>query len=281
MARKAREKSSTGIYAVLLTAADADRKLFYDDDDYNEFITRIYDMPDEPVLAFALCERAVCLVCRENERGIGWTIKPLTTSYAHYYGECYDNNGGLFERRFKSEPLETAEALAKALACVHRLCEGIGAEGFTGLYVDDELALPQLALDAMGGRDAYDAAMREDFALTTFFMPVTGEKPAKKAAEKKRAPKAADKAEKKKPEPKPVEKPEKKKPEPKPVEKPEKKKPEPKAAEKPEKKPEPKPVEKPEKKKSEPKAAEKKPALGPEKAPAPAKKKKSMPSWLL
>ena len=243
MARKAREKSSTGIYAVLLTAADADRKLFYDDDDYNEFITRIYDMPDEPVLAFALCERAVCLVCRENERGIGWTIKPLTTSYAHYYGECYDNNGGLFERRFKSEPLETAEALAKALACVHRLCEGIGAEGFTGLYVDDELALPQLALDAMGGRDAYDAAMREDFALTTFFMPVTGEKPAKKAAEKKRAPKAADKAEKKKPEPKPVEK--------------------------------------PEKKKSEPKAAEKKPALGPEKAPAPAKKKKSMPSWLL
>lgn len=169
MPRKAREKSKTGIYAVLIKGSDTLRKLFYDDDDYNEFIARLDENLDTSVLAFSICENRICMVVTESEKGIGMDIKPVTTGYARYYGKRYGLSGGIFERRFRSMPIETPEALAEQLACVHRLCNISEKEGYTGRYIDDELFIPEEAMKILGSRDIYDEAMKAENPITPFF----------------------------------------------------------------------------------------------------------------
>lgn len=169
MPRKAREKSKTGIYAVLIKGKDASRKLFYDDDDYNEFIRRLDENLDESVMAFAICEDRICMVIMESERGIGFDIKPVTVGYARYYGKRYNESGGVFERRFRSIPIETPKALAQQIACVHSICRVSGKEGYTGRYIDDELFIPEEAVKLLGSRDIYDEAMNAENPITPFF----------------------------------------------------------------------------------------------------------------
>jgi hypothetical protein len=193
MPRKAREKSATGIYAVLITGSDKGRRLFYDDEDYNEFISRIDDYLDISAMAFALVENAICLIVKESEKGIGWDIKPITTGYARYFGARYECSGGLFAGRFKSKPIEDGEDMAAQLACIHRLCETIGAEGYTGRYDGDELFLADEAVELMGGKRLYDEEMHHEAGLTTFFASVGGKKP---VSARKRKRTAADESKK-------------------------------------------------------------------------------------
>lgn len=191
MPRKAREKSSTGIYAILL---ESEYSIFRDDEDYNEFIGRIDDYLDMGAIAFALIEKAICLIVKESEKGIGMDIKPITTSYARYYGARYGLDGGLFKQRFKSMPIETAEDMALNLACIHKLCDTLSAEGYTGRYEGDDLFIPESAMALMGDTSRYDAIMAEGKALAPLYAVLAGEKakvpvkkaPAKKAAAKKK-----------------------------------------------------------------------------------------------
>ncbi|MDO5396624.1 MAG: hypothetical protein Q4G33_01725 [bacterium] len=169
MPRKAREKSKTGIYAVLIKGNDASRKLFYDDEDYSEFIARLDENLDTAVMAFALCESCICMIAAESERGIGLDIQPVTIGYARYYGNRYGMSGGIFERRFRSMPIETPEALAAQLACVHRFCDTAGNGGYTGRYMDDDLFIPDEAMKLLGSRDIYDEAMKAENPVTAFF----------------------------------------------------------------------------------------------------------------
>lgn len=173
MPRKAREKSSTGIYAVLL---ESEYEIFRDDDDYNEFIVRADEYLGANAVAFALIENAICLIVKESEKGIGMDIKPLTTSYARYYGTRYDLDGGLFKQRFKSEPIETADAMAWNLATVHKLCETLSKDGYTGKYDGDELIVSESAMSLMGDRTKYDELMGEEKVLTSFFATLSADK---------------------------------------------------------------------------------------------------------
>lgn len=206
MPRKAREKSSTGIYAILL---EGERELFRDDEDYNEFIERIDDYLDVFAIAFALTEKAICLIVKESERGIGMDIKPITTSYARYYGSRYESEGGIFKQRFKSSPIETADDMAWNLACIHKLCETLEVEGYTGRYDGDELFIPESAMALMGERAKYDELMSEEKVLTEFFAVLSPDKPdkPKKAPVKRTTAKPAAKKTAKKPVKKVEEKP--------------------------------------------------------------------------
>lgn len=167
MPRKAREKSKTGIYAVLIKGKDPSRKLFYDRDDYREVMWRLNNTPG--TMAFALCDDRICMVIEEWEKEIGSYIKPITVGYARYYGKRYGVKGGIFERRFRSVPIETPEELAAQLACVHSIRRVTGKEGRTGYYQDDKLYIPDSAMKLLGSRDIYDEAMKSDNPITPFF----------------------------------------------------------------------------------------------------------------
>lgn len=170
--RTAREKSKTGIYAILIKGSDSERKIFFDDEDYNEFIMRLDEYMDTAIMAFALCEKTICLIAKEDENGIGRDIKSITTSYARYYGGKYGSKGGIFEHRFRSVPIETPEELAKELACVHRFCDYTESDGYTGRYIDDELLITDEAMELLGDRNLYDEAMKAENPITYFYSQI-------------------------------------------------------------------------------------------------------------
>lgn len=115
MAREGREKSSTGIYHVLLRGVD---KLFLNEEDYAEFRERLseYFGGKSHLLAFLLLPNRVHLLVDEGDVDLVYAIKPLCTSYARYFNRTYNADGKLFYDRFKSVPAETKEEIADTVA---------------------------------------------------------------------------------------------------------------------------------------------------------------------
>ena len=126
MARKAREKSKTGIYNIIARSNDS---LFNADADYDFFISILKEyIPD--VYAYALTPGFICLVAKESEKGIGLDMKPLITKYARYYNRTYSNEGKIFEDRFKSEPINDEAELKNSVAILSNMAQLCG-DGFT------------------------------------------------------------------------------------------------------------------------------------------------------
>lgn len=119
MAREARKKSSTGIYHILIRTGD---RLFLNDDDREQFCLLLEKyFSDEAVLyGIRISDRKIHLIADEKDGEIAKVIKPFCTSYARYYNRVHSVNGKLFEGRFKSEPIESDEALLSVAAYLYR-----------------------------------------------------------------------------------------------------------------------------------------------------------------
>lgn len=133
MAREGREKSSTGIYHVLLRGVD---KLFLNEDDYSEFRERLseYFGGKSHLLAFLLLPNRVHLLVDEGEVDLVYAIKPLCTSYARYFNRTYNADGKLFYDRFKSVPAETKEEIADTVAFFNAVGANAADEKNFSLY---------------------------------------------------------------------------------------------------------------------------------------------------
>lgn len=119
MARKAREKSSTGIYHILLRA---NNKLFYDDKDREYFVSLIkqYFKDGVSVYGYRIEDDRVHLVIKEGDKTISQALKPFCTSYARFFNREHNADGKLFDGRFKSEPIEDNKMLARTLGYLYR-----------------------------------------------------------------------------------------------------------------------------------------------------------------
>lgn len=122
MARKAREKSESGLYHIVLKGNN--RLLFVEDDDYRCFLsllTRLAERDCAEVYAYCLFSETAHLVCKEGLRPLGEWVKALVSAYAVRCNQKYDRVGKLFYDRFLSEPLESDSDLCDAVRFVHRL----------------------------------------------------------------------------------------------------------------------------------------------------------------
>lgn len=122
MARKAREKSSTGMYNIILKSREV---LFKNEEDYNFFITILKDYINA-AYAFALTPYYICLAVKESDKGISLDMKPLITKYARYYNRTYHTPGKLFEDRFKSEPINDEKELKNSIAIISNIADLCG-----------------------------------------------------------------------------------------------------------------------------------------------------------
>ncbi len=122
MARKAREKSSTGMYNIILKSNEV---LFKNEEDYNFFISILKDYITA-VYAYALTPYYICLAVKESDKGIGLDMKPLITKYARYYNRTYQTPGKLFEDRFKSEPINGEKELKNSVAIISNIADLCG-----------------------------------------------------------------------------------------------------------------------------------------------------------
>ena len=122
MARKAREKSESGMYHVVLKGND--KLLFAEDDDYRYFLSVLKKVAERDfveVYAYCLFSEIAHLVLKEGLRPFGESIKALVSAYAVRCNEKYNRTGKLFYDRFISEPIESDDDLIDAVRFTHRL----------------------------------------------------------------------------------------------------------------------------------------------------------------
>gem|GEM_PF-403092 len=104
MARKAREKSSTGVYAIVLRGngeifkSERMREVFYDT--AKKYLRR-------GLIGVVFSDSRADMLVRESAAGISMDMKPLITSFARTYNRENETDGKVFADRFRSVPVES------------------------------------------------------------------------------------------------------------------------------------------------------------------------------
>ena len=106
MARKAREKSITGFYAVLLRGEKEDIfKLKKNRDLFENLVNNSFG---GEVFEIKFKNDSVLMTVSESDNGLGNDMKPVLISFARAYNKENAITGKVFKDRFKSVPLGTA-----------------------------------------------------------------------------------------------------------------------------------------------------------------------------
>jgi len=122
MPRKARVKSRSGIYHIMLRGANR-QEIFHDDDDCEKFLetmARCKKKSGMGVFAWCLMNNHVHLLLKEGDEEISTTMKRLAVSYVAYYNWKYRTSGHLFQDRFKSECVENVRYLLTVIRYIHQ-----------------------------------------------------------------------------------------------------------------------------------------------------------------
>ncbi|PFA66197.1 transposase [Bacillus sp. AFS015802] len=122
MARKAREKSKSGVYHVIVRGANR-QEIFHDDDDrltFLETLKKVKQKSGLTVYAWCLMGNHVHLLLKEGHESISVAMKRIGVTYANYYNWKYKTNGHLFQDRFKSENVENVNYLLIVTRYIHQ-----------------------------------------------------------------------------------------------------------------------------------------------------------------
>lgn len=122
MVRKARTKSTSGIYHVMYRGVNR-REIFHDDEDNRKFLEilkKYHEKLDLEVYAWCLMNNHVHMLLSEGEEGLGATMKRIGVSYAMYYNWKYQTAGHLFQNRFHSENVESDEYFLTVVRYIHQ-----------------------------------------------------------------------------------------------------------------------------------------------------------------
>ena len=107
MPRKAREKSESGIYHVMLRGSNR-QQIFHDDEDCQVFmgvLERVKQVSGMQLHAFCLMGNHVHLLIRETTEPLEIVFRRIGAAFVYWYNVKYDRVGHLFQDRFKSEPV--------------------------------------------------------------------------------------------------------------------------------------------------------------------------------
>lgn len=122
MSRQARERSSSGVYHVMMRAV-GEGSLFSDVEDRERFIEtliRFKYLCGFLIYGYCLMSNHLHLLIKEQTETISQIIKRIGVSYAHWYNGKYDRSGYLFQGRFRSEAVEDDRYLLVVLRYIHQ-----------------------------------------------------------------------------------------------------------------------------------------------------------------
>ena len=117
MPRKARTKSSTGIYHVMLRGVNR-QEIFFDEEDYLFFIRLLAhykDLCGYQIFAYCIMGNHVHLLIRTGAVPLSTILKRIGSKFVYWYNMKYERTGHLFQDRFKSEPVESQRYFLTAL----------------------------------------------------------------------------------------------------------------------------------------------------------------------
>jgi len=122
MPRRAREKSSTGIYHIMMRGINR-QEIFHEEEDYQRYIETLQRMileSEADLLGYCLMDNHTHLLIKENVKEISHIIKRLGGSYAWWYNWKYERTGHVFQDRFKSEKVEDDSYLLSVIRYIHQ-----------------------------------------------------------------------------------------------------------------------------------------------------------------
>ncbi len=122
MPRMAREKSSTGIYHVMLRGING-QTIFKDDEDYERLIQTLGEYKEVcgyEIYAYCLMTNHIHLLIKEGREDLGIVFRRIGASYVYWYNWKYGRSGHLFQDRYKSEPVENEQYFLTVLRYIHQ-----------------------------------------------------------------------------------------------------------------------------------------------------------------
>src|SRR5699024_6218007 len=122
MVRKPRRKSQTGIYHIMLRGINR-QTIFEDDEDRIRLLSTIKRYKEKSnfkLYGYCLMNNHIHLLMQEVDETISQTIKRVSASYVYWYNNKYSRCGHLFQERFKSENVETANYFITVLRYIHQ-----------------------------------------------------------------------------------------------------------------------------------------------------------------
>jgi putative transposase len=122
MPRRARVKSRSGVYHIMLRGANR-QEIFHDDEDCLKFldILHIYKIKAEvEIYSWCLMGNHIHLLIKEGSEDISASMKRIGVSYVSYYNWKYRTSGHLFQDRFKSENVENIQYLLTVVRYIHQ-----------------------------------------------------------------------------------------------------------------------------------------------------------------
>ncbi|KAB3539711.1 transposase [Alkaliphilus pronyensis] len=122
MPRKAREKSSTGIYHVMLRGING-QTIFTDNEDFQLFINTIREFKDVSkyeLYAYCLMTNHIHLLIKEGIEDLSIAFRRIGAKYVYWYNLKHKRIGHLFQDRYKSEVVENDKYLLTVLRYIHQ-----------------------------------------------------------------------------------------------------------------------------------------------------------------
>jgi putative transposase len=122
MPREPRRKSINGIYHIMLRGINR-QTIFEDDEDrlrLLETIKRYKDISKFKIYCYCFMDNHIHLLMKETEESISKVIQRISASYVYWYNCKYERCGHLFQERFKSENVDTANYFLTVLRYIHQ-----------------------------------------------------------------------------------------------------------------------------------------------------------------
>jgi len=122
MPRKAREKSSTGIYHVVLRGINR-QIIFEEDEDYQKLLQTLQEYKETSgyeIYGYCFMSNHIHLLIKEGEEDLGIVFRRIGARYVYWYNWKYNRRGHLFQDRYKSEAVENDGYFLTVLRYIHQ-----------------------------------------------------------------------------------------------------------------------------------------------------------------
>jgi len=164
MPRISREKSSSGIYHIMIRGINR-QSIFADDEDNEKFLLILSDckaLCGFALYGYCLMGNHVHLLLKETNETIGQIVKRIASRYVLWFNRKYMRSGHLFQERYKSEAVNNDQYFITVLRYIHQnpkvagLCDRIDAykwSSFNEYTKKSRIIDSKLALEMIGEKE--------------------------------------------------------------------------------------------------------------------------------
>jgi putative transposase len=120
--RKARQKSESGIYHIIMRGINR-QLIFNEDEDYHKFLQTLNhykEISGYQIYAYCLMSNHIHLLIKIEHEPLAQIMRRICGKFVYWYNRKYDRAGYLFQDRFRSEPVEDDPYLLTVIRYIHQ-----------------------------------------------------------------------------------------------------------------------------------------------------------------